>query len=285
MQPWYGGILPGTKKDKSANEICDTVITDRPLAVIAFGISHIDNPNHKFRNRPNGRKDYLISYISEGALYETDKKILFEKNSIVLYKPNQPQYRTFFNDTPSITYWIHFSGNNVEEILNKFGIKSGITNFESPFPFFKDIIDRMYIAADSPFWQELCDCLLMELFIHIGAVNKKKVTDSGYRRLIQYMKENCTRDLPIKAYADFIGFSEVYFVRFFKKATGRTPHEHLIRLRLKKACDMLIHTKLPVKEIASEVGYSTARYFSKAFYDRFGMTPTEYRNGNANNSR
>ena len=105
----------------------------------------------------------------------------------------------------------------------------------------------------------------------------------SFQRLIQYMKENCTRNLPIKAYADFIGFSEVYFVRFFKKANKLTPHAYLIKLRLEKACNMLMYTNLPINQIATKVGYKTARYFSKAFFDYFNISPSEYRNKNSKN--
>ena len=65
----------------------------------------------------------------------------------------------------------------------------------------------MYVAKGSPFWQDICDCLLMELLIHIGAATKATEPMGSFQRLIQYMKENCTRNLPIKAYADFIACS------------------------------------------------------------------------------
>ena len=174
-----------------------------------------------------------------------------------------------------------FSGNNVEKILNKYGIKDGITTFEAPFNMFTDVINRMYVAKSSPFWQDICDCLLMELLIHVGAAGKVTEPSGNYQRLIRYMKENCTRNLPIKAYADFIGFSEVYFVRFFKKASKFTPHAYLIKLRLEKACNLLVHTNMPINQIATKVGYKTARYFSKAFFERFGVSPSDYRNKNS----
>lgn len=148
---------------------------------------------------------------------------------------------------------------------------------------FTDVINRMYVAKGSPFWQDICDCLLMELLIHIGAATKATEPKGSFQRLIQYMKENCTRNLPIKAYADFIGFSEVYFVRFFIKANKLTPHAYLIKLRLEKACNMLMYTNLPINQIATKVRYKTARYFSKAFFDYFNISPSEYRNKNSKN--
>ena len=108
MKGWYGGVLPGIKKDKNSNVVEDAVITDRPLAVTSFGISKITKESYLFNNRQNGRKDYLISFISKGVLIETAAQITTKENSMVLYKPNQPQQRNLYNNTPSQTYWIHF---------------------------------------------------------------------------------------------------------------------------------------------------------------------------------
>lgn len=279
LKRWYGGLLPGTQNNKSANEIFDKVVTDQPLAVLAFGSGTHESSKRLTTSRPNGRKDYTISYLFKGDLLVTPNKIHIKENSIVLYKPNQPQFTTLFDQNPATTYWVHFSGSNVEQLLQKYGLDSGIIKFNKPFPFFKEIVDRMYVAKANPFYQDICNCLLMELFMYIGGNSKTTSTTGNYQRLLQYMKETCTENLPIKAYADFIGFSEVYFVRFFKKASTLTPHAYLIRLRLEKACEMLLHTDIPINQIADTLGYKTARYFSKVFFDRYGLTPSEYRKG------
>ena len=277
MPSWYGGILPGFREPKTTR-VVDIAVDDKPICVMAFGRNVHEYNGRILTNRPNGRKDYLISFVERGTVYETKKRIPIKHNSVVIYKPSEPQYRTFFDQNPVTTYWIHFSGNKIEELFDKYDLDGGIIEFEEEFPFFVDIINRMYTAKNNPFWQDICDALLLELFIHIGGAKKQVPSKFGFQRLIQYMNETCTQNLPIKAYADFIGFSEVYFVRFFKKARKMTPHNYLIRLCLDKACNLLLHTNLPINQIAEKVGYKTARYFSKAFFDRYGMTPTEYRN-------
>ena len=277
MASWYGGILPGFREPKTTR-VADIAVDDKPICVIAFGRELHKLDNHIITDRPNGRKDYLISFVAKGTICETPKQIIMKENSLVIYKPNEPQLRTLFDQNPVTTYWIHFSGNKVEEILDKYGLDSGIIEFEEDFPFFVDIIDRMYVAKNNPFWQDICNTLLLELFMYIGGTKKLTLQNGDFQKLIQYMQETCTQNLPIKVYADFIGFSEVYFVRFFKKARNITPHNFLIHMRLDRACHLLIHTDLPINQIADKVGYKTARYFSKAFFDRYGITPTEYRN-------
>ena len=277
MPSWYGGILPGFREPKTTR-VADIAVDDKPICVMAFGREIYKLDKHIITDRPNGRKDYLISFVAKGTICETPKRIIMKEDSLAIYKPNEPQLRTLFDQNPVTTYWIHFSGNKVEEILDKYGLDSRIIEFEEDFPFFVDVIDRMYVAKNNPFWQDICNTLLLELFMHIGGAKKQAPSGRSFQGLLQYMNETCTQNLPIKAYADFVGFSEVYFVRFFKKARKMTPHNYLIRLRLDRACNLLLHTKLPINLIADKVGYKTARYFSKAFFDRYGMTPTEYRN-------
>ena len=200
MPSWYGGILPGFREPKTTR-VADIAVDDKPICVMAFGREIYKLDKHIITDRPNGRKDYLISFVAKGTICETPKRIIMKEDSLAIYKPNEPQLRTLFDQNPVTTYWIHFSGNKVEEILDKYGLDSRIIEFEEDFPFFVDVIDRKM-----------------------------------------------------------------------------TPHNYLIRLRLDRACNLLLHTKLPINLIADKVGYKTARYFSKAFFDRYGMTPTEYRN-------
>ena len=103
--------------------------------------------------------------------------------------------------------------------------------------------------------------------------------NSSFDALHRFMIESCHKNYPIKVYADFLHFSEVYFVRFFKKAMGIPPHQYLLKLRFQKACQMLVNSNASIKEIAIKSGFVNPHYFSKSFNARFKMTPTEYRIG------
>lgn len=278
MAGWYGGILPIALRPKTTN-IPDDIVTDLPICVTAFGVSKSKATTELITNRPSGRKDYLLTYVVTGGFFEISQNLSVKQNNVFLYKPNQPQVKRNLTDEPCNTLWIHFTGAKVEEILEKYKIEDTLFEFDTHFSYFAEAIDRMYTAKDNPYWQDICNALLTELLCYISTA--KKETDlkrKDYKRLLLYMRETCTQNLPVKVYADFFGFSEVYFVRFFKKASKKTPHAYITMLRLEKACKMLLHTDLPINKIAVSVGYSTARYFSKAFYDQYGITPSEYRN-------
>lgn len=60
--------------------------------------------------------------------------------------------------------------------------------------------------------------------------------------------------------------------------TGLNIKEYVNKVRVDKVKDMLDHTDLSMSDVAERCGYSSARYFSTAFKDATGMTPSEYRN-------
>ncbi|MNO34373.1 Iron(3+)-hydroxamate-binding protein YxeB precursor [compost metagenome] len=63
----------------------------------------------------------------------------------------------------------------------------------------------------------------------------------------------------------------------FKQVLNRGPIDCLIRLRMRKACELLTGTKLPLHMIASAIGYRDVYYFSNAFKKHRGMSPLSYR--------
>ena len=53
---------------------------------------------------------------------------------------------------------------------------------------------------------------------------------------------------------------------------------YVIKLRIDRACELLVTTDLPIGEIQSYIGYQDAKAFYRAFKRYVGLTPTEYRN-------
>lgn len=76
--------------------------------------------------------------------------------------------------------------------------------------------------------------------------------------------------------------SSFYFSRLFRTSYNQTFLEYLTAYRIDRAVELLQQTDIPVREIAVRVGYTDANYFTKVFKRHLGVTPTEYRNHNAN---
>ena len=97
------------------------------------------------------------------------------------------------------------------------------------------------------------------------------------RRVIDYIQAHLAEDLSLDAMATEIGMSRFYFCRLFKKSTGITPYQYLIKCRLDKAKSLLLSRKLSVADVALQVGFSNQSHFTKHFKRLMGVTPKVYR--------
>ena len=65
--------------------------------------------------------------------------------------------------------------------------------------------------------------------------------------------------------------------RRFHKILGRSIHDEIARVRLRRACELLAETDLPIKEIAHKAGFRHQEYLGAVFKAAMGNTPGQYR--------
>ncbi len=98
-------------------------------------------------------------------------------------------------------------------------------------------------------------------------------------RALTLVDRNFAKDLTDAAVAQQLGLSTSHFRFLFKQATGQPFHKYLVSLRLEKARRMLVEQGLPVGTVAKAVGFSALSHFSRAFAQRFSVSPTSLRRG------
>ncbi len=97
------------------------------------------------------------------------------------------------------------------------------------------------------------------------------------RRVLTDMEGNLHKDFSLGALAEAAGMSEFHFSRLFKKATGHSPSQFFIRLRMARARQLLLETNRSIIDIGLDVGYSSPSHFSQVFKREVGVTPSHYR--------
>lgn len=95
--------------------------------------------------------------------------------------------------------------------------------------------------------------------------------------IIDFMEANFKEELDLNQLADISCMSVRNFQRIFKKATGQSPIDYLIQVRLQKAKYFLRETLMPISEIAIETGFNDNNYFSREFKKVLGVPPSLYR--------
>ncbi|WP_419806327.1 helix-turn-helix domain-containing protein [Terriglobus sp.] len=91
------------------------------------------------------------------------------------------------------------------------------------------------------------------------------------------MNEHLDLCLSLDQLAKLGQLSKPQFTRAFRQATGYSPHNFLITLRVKRACQLLKSTRKPVTTIAGQCGFSQHSHFSTAFRQATGMSPRMWR--------
>ncbi len=85
----------------------------------------------------------------------------------------------------------------------------------------------------------------------------------------------------LETLASIAGLSRYHFLRTFKRVTGVTPHQWILRARLREAAGRLTAGVQPITEIAFEVGFEDLSNFIRSFRAEFGVSPRAYRAGNS----
>lgn len=124
--------------------------------------------------------------------------------------------------------------------------------------------------------------LLLELIVYMSRQYSDTNTTSGQAllrvgKVIAKLESDYLRSWKLAELAKFAYMSESNLLLVFKEATGRSPIDYLIRIRIQKAMEMLYETDLNITEISEKVGFSDSNYFSRSFKKFTGTTPREYR--------
>ncbi len=97
------------------------------------------------------------------------------------------------------------------------------------------------------------------------------------RRIKEFVHAKMENDLSLDEMAQSVGLSTAHFARLFRKSTGETPHQFVLRQRLERAKSILRAADARVLDVAVACGFKTQPHFAQAFRDLWGVSATEYR--------
>ena len=95
-------------------------------------------------------------------------------------------------------------------------------------------------------------------------------------KAIKYMAANYMYDLTLKKVSDSVYISAFYLSHLFRKEMNTTFSDHLCKIRIDKAKDLL-KRDFRIQETAEKTGFNDSNYFAKSFKKITGVTPREYK--------
>jgi AraC family transcriptional regulator len=84
-------------------------------------------------------------------------------------------------------------------------------------------------------------------------------------------------DFSLDEMAQSVELSRAHFARMFRKSTGETPHQFVLRQRVERAKAMLCAPNGRILDVAVACGFKTQQHFARVFRSVCGVSPTEYR--------
>ena len=266
------------------------ILAKNPITKQVFitDIGYFPKALNHYVERPAGLGRHILIYCVEGnGWIELDnKKTNIWPSQLIIIPANTPhKYGSSEND-PWTIYWFHFSGEISGNIVNLIIEKTrkhqpNIGFSENRIKLFEEIytnLERGYIMdnllyVNMTFYHFLSSTLYEEKFNFKDSHAEKNRIDL----LLQYVQNNLGVTFKVKELALYTNLSVSQFSTVFKLRTGYSPIEYVNHLKVQKACQQLLLTEYPVKQIAYNLGIEDPYYFSRMFSKLMGISPNGYR--------
>lgn len=270
-------------------EHLELVSNDCPLLITSVGNYKNYDPEMIIKTAYYwGRKDYQLLYVLEGSLHFKIKgeEIKAPKGTAILFRPGEPQVYDNYGHEGTETFWIIFTGNDVENLLNEYGMPNKPVSFinagsTTDYPnIFNEMIVELQLKR--PNFEKIAILLLKKILIEINrhSIDKTYYQNEIVNQIIKsshFFNENYNTKISIDDEAARLHMSPCWFIKNFKQIIGMTPMQYIVSKRLSMAKNLLISSNLPLSEISEMIGYDNPLYFSRLFKKHSGITPSDYR--------
>lgn len=236
-------------------------------------------PGEDFKNYSRSRGVYgIVVPVSGSADYtfSDGEKHTLTAGEVAIFSDKSAYYIQNTSDEDFIHYTVNFTLCKGEEVLP-----------EAEFYMPKDIylyldycekIVEFTDAGDKLRAVSVLYNLLADLLDNLTNNNFKNSRTKSIKAAIDYIECEYAKPITTDILAEKCIMSNTNFRRVFKTVCGVSPIEYLLRVRLERAQQLLLHTTLTVEEISFQCGFNEVSYFSRLFKKRYEKSPSQFRN-------
>jgi AraC family transcriptional regulator of arabinose operon len=240
--------------------------------------------------RAHGTRDWLITFTIEGeGVYRVaDRDVSCLPGDVAILTPGTPHdYFTPDRGREWEFVWAHFVPREpwlhwlklpeTERGFIRLPVGDDMRRARIRAAFERLIVDSRGIGN---LHEELALNAMEEIILLVAQTipgSDANLLDPRVEEALQTMARRLAEPLNVAALAEQACLSPSRFSHLFKKETGDSVMETLQKMRLRESARLLEFTSRRIADIANDVGYSSAYYFSRQFSKYFGMSPTAYR--------
>jgi len=108
--------------------------------------------------------------------------------------------------------------------------------------------------------------------VRLRALDRRRAVETAL-----WIDAHASQSIDLQAAADQAGLSAFHFLRLFASTLGVTPHQYLVRARLRRAARALAEDERPITQIAFDVGFGDLSNFVRTFHRAAGVSPRGFR--------
>ncbi|WP_312641228.1 AraC family transcriptional regulator [Hydrogenoanaerobacterium sp.] len=233
--------------------------------------------------RRSSYNSVLLMYVLEGSctVKFEGRTYLAGSGEIVLancYKPHE-----YYTDGHLKSLWLHFDGSQslefAENILKTQGVVLPCENSALFINSINSILEifRKHLTISEPSVSCIIHTLLCNLVSATSVSGALELEGGVIFDAMNFIKTNYRRSITVEDIAKNVSMSPSHLSRMFKKQTGYSPYEYLLKVRLDSAKSLLKKTNSSIAEIATAAGFNSSSNFIYTFHSRTGISPNKFR--------
>jgi len=249
-------------------------------------IERFDHPAHCVHrdHEAETTKDVSVTFVERGrfTLQQDKASWIFQPGDVLISSPGLLRRYQHFEECPDdICLSLAFAPETVEDALGRLRHPSPpprIAN-TTPAAFAHRLIQFALRSQDAIWIEELAFHSIVALAPHTWARPAKPSFSLAHSRpirtAIELMSENPAESHSLTSVAREVGMSPFHFARTFSALVGLSPHQYLLRMRLRRSARML-RQGASVTTAALSNGFENLGHFTRTFQRRFGVNPSKY---------
>lgn len=231
-------------------------------------------------------REYLDSFLffivldGYGYLNYDGKKIKLSKNEAAFINCNKPYSHT--SDNWKIS-WIHFNGNNMKNIYDKYLNRNGKISFKVSKEYEDVIVSIIELANSDDFLKDMNINAKLSNLLFMIMSNTIYSNDTNRNRIYNindikdYIDNNYSKEISLETISNTFYINKFYLTRLFKETFGTTIINYLNRVRITKSKELVRYSNNNLDDIARSVGFKDQNYYSRIFKKIEGISPREYK--------
>ena len=232
-----------------------------------------------------------IAIVAAGSFQyrSTGGRVLMTPGSLLLGNPGQCFVCGHEHETGDRCISFRFQPAWFEEIVADSGVSGrklefSVSRVPPVRPLSRWLADACagVIARHDVSWEELSvrlavSTLQLSRGLPDGDHRPARGAEARVTRVVRRIEREPGTDLTLRGLALEAGLSPYHFLRTFEQVTGVTPHQYLLRARLRNAAVRLAADQARIIDIAYSSGFGDLSNFNRAFRAEFGVSPRAYR--------